>query len=373
MPNMRHRDRGRAVLVDARTERRERPAGQLDHLERPHDAAPVAGLHARGGDRVELGQPFVGAGEAGVVGRRVARARRAPRDRWAGSRARRRRRARRGRCRPRGSPASRAPRCRRSRRARRPACAAPTTPPPGRRRRRGGARPPRARPAWAWRCRCRGPGTPASSRARRAPRRPRRRANSSATADLPEAVGPTSARCRVKLRRPGCGRAAGAPDGPGRSCRPAASAAAAYVTRTPTVAPAAVVGSGAKCTSLLCRVRPDHIAGSVFDGPSTSTSSTCADPRRVLLQRRRLRPRPSGAACVPCTTSGSTKSSVIVAASVPGRGENTNVYAASYCAAATTSSVASKSCSVSPGKPTMMSVVTARPSIAARAAARRSR
>ncbi len=31
-----------------------------------------------------------------------------------------------------------------------------------------------------------------------------------------------------------------------------------------------------------------------------------------------------------CTTSGATKSSVISAASVPGRGENTNVYAASY-------------------------------------------
>ena len=63
----------------------------------------------------------------------------------------------------------------------------------------------------------------------------------------------------------------------------------------------------------------------------------------------------------------------MAAARVPGRGEKMKVYALSYAASAQTASVSSKSSSVSPGKPTMMSVVTARSSIAARAAARRSR
>src|SRR5256886_2754445 len=60
---------------------------------------------------------------------------------------------------------------------------------------------------------------------------------------------------------------------------------------------------------------------------------------------------------------------VISAAGVPGRGENTNVYAASYAASSTTSSVRRKSSSVSPGKPTIRSVVTARSGSASRAAA----
>ena len=198
---------------------------------------------------------------------------------------------------------------------------------------------------------------------------PAARAIASASADLPDAVGPTSARCRVKPPRPGCGPGAG---GAGRTMpiiSPRIQCGAAFVTRTCTRSPARGVGaSGAKCSSLLWRVRPDHIAGSVFDGPSTSTSSTRPTRAACFAQRDCPRPLPSGASSAPGRPRASTKSSVIVAASVPGRGENTNVYAASYCAASTTSSVRSKSSSVSPGNPTMMSVVTARSSIAARAA-----
>ena len=48
--------------------------------------------------------------------------------------------------------------------------------------------------ASAWRCRCPCPGTPASSRATRSRRRRAPRASANASADLPDAVGPTSAR-----------------------------------------------------------------------------------------------------------------------------------------------------------------------------------
>ena len=54
------------------------------------------------------------------------------------------------------------------------------------------------------------------------------------------------------------------------------------------------------------------------------------------------------------------------AAGVPGRGEYWKVNADANRDARTTSSVAWKSCSVSPGKPTMMSVVMAASGIAAR-------
>ena len=70
-------------------------------------------------------------------------------------------------------------------------------------------------------------------------------------------------------------------------------------------------------------------------------------------------------------TAGSTKRSVIVAASVPGRGEKMNVKASSKRASAATSSVRSKSSSVSPGNPTMMSVDTARSGTIRRASASR--
>ena len=41
-------------MVDAGAERRERPAGEVDHLERAHDAAPVERLDAGRGDRIEI-------------------------------------------------------------------------------------------------------------------------------------------------------------------------------------------------------------------------------------------------------------------------------------------------------------------------------
>jgi hypothetical protein len=63
----------------------------------------------------------------------------------------------------------------------------------------------------------------------------------------------------------------------------------------------------------------------------------------------------------------------MVAASVPSRGEKMNVYVLSKSASAATSSVRAKSSSVSPGKPTMMSVVTARSGMSRRASARRCR
>ena len=72
-------------------------------------------------------------------------------------------------------------------------------------------------------------------------------------------------------------------------------------------------------------------------------------------------------------TSAGTKAASMAAARVPGRGEKMKVKAESYRASAHTARVSSKSSSVSPGNPTMMSVVTARSSMAARAADRRSR
>ena len=56
----------------------------------------------------------------------------------------------------------------------------------------------------------------------------------------------------------------------------------------------------------------------------------------------------------------------IVAASVPLRGEKTNVNALSNPISSTADTVSRKSSSVSPGKPTMRSVESARSGIAAR-------
>ena len=63
----------------------------------------------------------------------------------------------------------------------------------------------------------------------------------------------------------------------------------------------------------------------------------------------------------------------MVAARVPGRGEYWKVKALSNPARSTTASVAAKSSSVSPGKPTMMSVDTAISGIAARMRSSQSR
>ena len=58
---------------------------------------------------------------------------------------------------------------------------------------------------------------------------------------------------------------------------------------------------------------------------------------------------------------------------MPGRGEYWNVNALANRAARTTSSVAAKSASVSPGKPTMMSVVIAASGSDARTSSRMAR
>ena len=63
----------------------------------------------------------------------------------------------------------------------------------------------------------------------------------------------------------------------------------------------------------------------------------------------------------------------MVAAGVPGRGEYWNVNAPANRACRTTSRVSSKSRSVSPGKPTMMSVVIAASGMAARTRSRMAR
>src|SRR5205085_6268341 len=82
--------------------------------------------------------------------------------------------------------------------------------------------------------------------------------------------------------------------------------------------------SARKWTSLFCLVRPVVIVASFLDGPSTSTSSrfptraswrTSAE-RSTSSVRRRIRS---------AVTSGGRNSSTQAAASVPGRGENTNV------------------------------------------------
>ena len=113
-------------------------------------------------------------------------------------------------------------------------------------------------------------------------------------------------------------------------------------TRTP--------ASGAKCTSLFWRVRPDHIAGSRFDGPSTSTSST--RPTRAFVLRERVTLDQLREPRHPFRRDlGSDEVVGHVGRGVPGRGEKMKVYAASYCAASTTSSVRAKSSSVSPGEP----------------------
>ena len=185
---------GGRTSSDAGAERRERPAGRFDHFERAHDPAAVVGF-----DRGPRPRD-----------RAYASARTQPRGR-------RRRRLRRGARHASAGPApgissssttartyrpvpptssARLPRAsmRRSPRRELPGSARPTT-----LRRIGDVDEvvPDLGPsssASAWRCRCPSLDTPASSRARRSRRRPWRRARSSASADLPVAVGPTSAR-----------------------------------------------------------------------------------------------------------------------------------------------------------------------------------
>ena len=279
-------------------ERREPPPGELDHFERAHDAPPIAGLHARRGrpDRARSSRAYARASPASSSASRVERVAHAP-HRSAGSRGRRRPPARRGRCRPRATPACRAPRCRRSR-PRAATCVRCTDHSSAgsatstrwcttsARSARVGLAVPMSRPRYT----CiessdTSSTSPASPRDRRAPAptcptRSGRRARDVGSNRHDRDANPPPA-CRANpfdhlaaqpVRR-------GARD-----------------ARRDEIAARAVLGaSGAKCRSLLWRVRPDHIAGSVFDGPSTSTSSTTPDARVVLHERASARPPPSAA------------------------------------------------------------------------------
>ena len=369
---------GGAVVVEAGTERRERPAGELRSLRararcgagcpaRCAPRRPDRARRARAYARAQALASSVAASSAARTRRILGRDREVVDDRphvEAGAADEQRPPAARLDVGDRGA--------RRVLGAR-----APTTPRPGRRRRRGGA----ATAARSAARRLGGADVHAAVHLHRVERhdldvaerardreRERRLARRGRT-DEREVL------TRSHHRRPGCGRA---PARRGRDPRDerrrAASAAPRVVMRdVDEVARRAVVASGAKCTSLFWRVRPDHTVGSFFDGPSTSTSSvrptraSCLrqrvaldhldEPLHALLHdlgrdevvdhRRRPRCR-AGARTRTCTRRRSRASS-------------------------TTSSVRSKSASVSPGKPTMMSVVTARSGIAARAAASRSR
>src|SRR6266566_4600330 len=122
-----------------------------------------------------------------------------------------------------------------------------------------------------------------------------------------------------------------------------------------------------KLTVVLRRVRPRSRLGLVRLGLSTRTSST--RPTRPALRE--------AATCWTTSISRSMRScftssgicSVIAAASVPARGEYTNVYALSKPTPSTAEIVSRRSSSVSPGKPTIRSVVSARSGIALRSSA----
>ena len=136
---------------------------------------------------------------------------------------------------------------------------------------------------------------------------------------------------------------------------------AACVTATRTMSPGRGVASpGAKCTSLPSGARPDSrcVATSLRPSPS-ATSTSSSRPSSTWLPAQVI--SSTSAASRPyrsLTTSAGTWPGMSAAA-VPGRLEYWNVKAPANRAWRTTSSVSSKSRSVSPGKPTMMSVVMA--------------
>ena len=194
-------------------ERRERPAGELDHLERADDAA--RGCRAR----CAPPRPGRAASQLGVRGARARRrvgvaASSSARTRAVLGRERRGRRrppARTGRCRRRAARAGRALRCRRPRRAPPPGTARPTSPRTGRRRRSGGAAPRRARPASAWRCRCPCPRytcIESSETISTSPSAPRDLERERRLARRGRADEREVAASRRRRPRPGCGRAA---------------------------------------------------------------------------------------------------------------------------------------------------------------------
>src|SRR6266516_1661698 len=151
----------------------------------------------------------------------------------------------------------------------------------------------------------------------------------------------------------------------GTACTPRKVVDVASSSRTSTRSPATATPE--KLTVVLRRVRPRSRLGSVRLGLSTRTSST--RPTRPALRE--------AATCCTTSISRSMRScftssgicSVIAAASVPARGEYTNVYALSKPTSSTADIVSRRSSSVSPGKPTIRSVVSARSGIASRSSA----
>jgi hypothetical protein len=112
--------------------------------------------------------------------------------------------------------------------------------------------------------------------------------------------------------------------------------------------------------------------GSVLE-LACSTSSSTSVPTRAWLASSPIRSWSATRRWKrSLTTSGGTWSGMD-AASVPGRGEYWKVNAESKRASSTMARVSAKSASVSPGKPTMMSVEQASPGMAARRLPRISR
>src|SRR6266513_2649467 len=141
------------------------------------------------------------------------------------------------------------------------------------------------------------------------------------------------------------------------------------VKRTSWYPPIQVSGPGMSAT-LLVRVRPCRRSPRLAH-PSTSTS--CVLPTRATFLRRAM---PRTAATRPSRRSPATASgtgSLSRVAGVASRGEYLKVYASSNPTSSTSDSVSRKSSSVSPGNPTMMSVVRAMPGTALRSAATTSR
>ena len=180
--------------------------------------------------------------------------------------------------------------------------------------------------ATAWPCRCPCPGTPASSRARRSRRRRARAATASATADFPDAVGPTIARWRVTPPRPGCAHAAGARASPAptKSARRKCGAALVIADRRP-ARPDRVAVVGHEVHELVLAGAPRPHRRVLLRRPLDQELLGATDPRLRACATREPSTTSTRRCMRSCTTSGATKSSVISAASVPGRGENTNV------------------------------------------------
>ena len=184
---------------------------------------------------------------------------------------------------------------------------------------------------WASPSRCRGRDTPASSpstptRRRRGRRPPRRRAPTCPTRWVRRAPGGSIAHAAATGIRTRRRRGAS----PTVTSSPASQCGAAR--GDPHLAERALRASRAR-RPRSGRASPDASARIDVRHPSSTAL------RRALLRRGRLVPRVAASAVRSTTsvsrsmrsrtTSGATKSSTISAAAVPGRGENTNVYAAS--------------------------------------------